>query len=256
VSGAAPTAPRVLVTRAVHQAGKLSAALAARGFDPVEVPVLALQPPASYDALDAALRTLGSFDWLIVTSANTVEALMARSAELGIELASMRAQIAAVGDATAKALQKAGLEVSLVPEKYVAESLVEALSSQVAGKRVLLAKAETVRDVIPAALCAAGATLVVADAYRNIMPPDAPARLAAALAAGIDAATFTSSSSVTHLADAAQAAHLAFPFADVKAVSIGPITSATLRAAGWEPAAEADPSDIAGLVDAVACTLR
>ena len=256
MSGAAPTAPRVLVTRAVHQAGKLSVALAARGFDPVEVPVLEIQPPASYDALDAALRSLGSFDWLIVTSTNTVEALVARSAELGVELASTRAQIAAVGDATAKALQKAGLDVSLVPEKYVAESLVEALSSQVAGKRVLLAKAETVRDVIPAALRAAGATLVVADAYRNAMPSDAPARLAAALAAGIDAATFTSSSSVTHLADAAQAAHLAFPFAGVKAVSIGPITSATLRAAGWEPAAEADPSDIAGLVDAVACTLR
>jgi uroporphyrinogen-III synthase len=75
--------------------------------------------------------------------------------------------------------------------------------------------------------------------------------LRAALEKGIDAATFTSSSSVTHLADAARAAGIAFPFAGVRAVSIGPITSQTLRELGWEPAAEATVSDIPGLIDAV-----
>jgi uroporphyrinogen-III synthase/uroporphyrinogen III methyltransferase/synthase len=246
---------RVLVTRAVHQASKLSTALAARGLKPVEVPVLEIQPPLSYAALDAALRELDSFDWLIVTSANTVEALTTRAAEIGEVLTTCPAQIAAVGEATAKAVRKIGLEVALVPEKYVAESLVELLARQVAGKRVLLAKAEVARDVIPEALHAAGASLVVADAYRNGMPAAAPNQLRAALEAGIDAVTFTSSSSVRHLADAAQAAGFAFPFAGVKAVSIGPITSATLSAAGWEPAAEANPSDIPGLVAATAQAL-
>lgn len=249
------SAPRVLVTRAVHQAGKLSATLLARGLEPVEVPVLEMQPPASFAALDAALRELSDFDWLIVTSANTVEALIARAAQIGVAFAPVKAQIAAVGAATAQAVRKVGLEVALVPEKYVAESLVAALAGWVADKRVLLAKAEVARDVIPEALRAAGASLVVADAYRNGMPADAPEQLRAALRVGIDAVTFTSSSSVTHLAAAAEAAGIAFPLTGVQAISIGPITSATLRAAGWEPAAEADPSDIPGLVEATAQAL-
>ncbi len=247
---------RVLVTRAVHQAGRLSEALRARGLSPVEVPVLEIQPPLSFEALDAALFEITSYDWIIVTSSNTVEALRARAALLHVDLVACRARIAAVGEATANAVRKAGLQVALIPEKYVAESLVSTLAAQVKGKRVLLAKAEVARDVIPEALRAAGATLVVVDAYRNAMPADAPKKLRAALAAGIRAATFTSSSSVTHLADAAQAAGIEFPFADVKAVSIGPITSQTLREAGWEPAAEADPSDIPGLVEALLTVLK
>lgn len=242
---------RVLVTRAVHQAGKLSASLAEHGLKPVEVPVLEIQPPASFAALDEALRAISSFDWLLVTSANTVEALAERAAEIGVVLTTCRAQIAAVGEASAKAVRKIGLDVALVPEKYVAESLLELLAGKVQGKRVLLAKAEVARDLIPASLRAAGAGLVVADAYRNAMPADAPEQLRQALAAGIAAVTFTSSSSVTHLADAARAAGLAFPFPGVQAISIGPITSATLREAGWTPAAEASPSDIPGLVEAV-----
>ncbi len=122
----------------------------------------------------------------------------------------------------------------------------------VRNRRILLARAEVARDVIPDALRAAGAAVDVADAYRNVMPEVAPALLRAALEQGIDAATFTSSSSVTHLADAAHAAGVEFPFAGVKGVSIGPITSQTLREAGWEPVAEANPSDISGLIAAVA----
>ena len=83
------------------------------------------------------------------------------------------------------------------------------------------------------------------------MPEPAPKKLRLALAEGIDAATFTSSSSATHLAEAARAARAAWPFAGVAAISIGPVTSATLRELGWEPAAEAKPSDIPGLVAAV-----
>ena len=248
--------PRILVTRAARQAGMLSDLLRARGFEAVEVPVLEMQPPASFASLDEALRTLDAYDWLIVTSANAVEAVAARAVLLKVPLAVFeKLQIAAVGEATARAVRKAGLDVALVPEKYVAESLVESLVGRVEGKKILLARAELARDVIPEALRAAGAELVVADAYRNAIPVGAPMQLRAALADGINAATFTSSSSVTHLADVAQAAGIAFPLAGVNAISIGPITSQTLRSANWEPAAEADPYDLAGLVDAVARAL-
>jgi uroporphyrinogen-III synthase/uroporphyrinogen III methyltransferase/synthase len=270
---------RILVTRAAHQAGKLSEGLRALGAEPVEVPVLEVQPPADLAPLDGALRSLDSYDWLILTSANTVRSLQERAQSLGLPLSpGPHLQVAAVGEATAAAARKAGLSVTLVPENYVAESLVEAVlhrayevsghdfsraknanhmrgalapAGNFRGQRFLIARAEIARDVIPDALRAAGATVDVVDAYRNVMPAATPELLRAALEKGIDAATFTSSSSATHLADAARAAGIAFPIAGVHAVSIGPITSQTLRNLGWEPAAEANLSDMPGLIAAV-----
>ena len=245
---------RVLVTRAAHQAGRLSAELRALGLTPVEVPVLEIQPPASLEPLDAALRNLAAYHWLILTSSNTVTALVDRAHTLGLHLPTLAAnvQIAAIGSATGEAATEAGLPPALLPKAYVAESLVEALGPHAAGRRILLARAAIARDTIPDALRAAGATVDVVDAYQNAIPADAPARLRAALQQGLAAATFTSSSSVTHLADAAIAAGLSFPFAAVASISIGPITSQTLREHGWPPAAEASPHDIPGLAAAVA----
>jgi uroporphyrinogen-III synthase/uroporphyrinogen III methyltransferase/synthase len=243
---------RVLVTRAAHQAGKLSEGLRALGAEPVEVPVLEIRPPENYAALDAALRQIRSYDWLILTSANTVHALVARASFLGIHLNHLAAlQVSAVGEATAVAARSAGMRVAFVPEAYVAESLVAGLLAQAAGQRILLARAAVARDVIPDALREAGAVVDVVDAYRNVLPEGAPILLRQAVAEGLDAATFTSSSSVTHLAEAARAAGVAWPLAGVPAISIGPITSQTLRDLGWPPAAEAEPSDIPGLIAAV-----
>ena len=247
---------RVLVTRAVHQAGKLSDGLRALGAEPVEVPVLEIRPPASFEPLDAALRKLGDYDWLILTSANTVRAVTDRAAELGLELAQPEGlKVAAVGEATAAAARKTGLQIGFVPDAYVAESLVAGLMGQIPGQRILLARAAVARDVIPDALREAGTEVDVVDAYRNVLPEAAPDQLRLALEQGIDAATFTSSSSATHLAEAARQAGTAWPLAGVPAVSIGPITSRTLRELGWEPAAEANPHDIAGLVAAIGRSL-
>ncbi len=243
---------RILVTRAAHQAGKLSEGLRALGAKPVEVPVLEIRPPANFSALDMALRLLNDYDWLVLTSANTVKALAERAVELGIPFApTPRLKVAAIGDGTAAAARKAGFTVTLVPESYVAESLQMGLTSLVRGKRVLLARATIARDVVPVALRRAGAVVEMVDAYRNVMPEGAPEDLRRALASGIHAATFTSSSSATHLAEAARAARIRFPFASVRAVSIGPVTSQTLRGLGWEPACEATVSDIPGLIEAV-----
>jgi uroporphyrinogen-III synthase/uroporphyrinogen III methyltransferase/synthase len=243
---------RILVTRAAQQAGKLSEGLRALGAEPVEVPVLEIRPPASFDAMDAALRNLARYDWLILTSANTVRALVERATALGIAFDQpTRLKVAAVGEATATAARKAGVQVTFVPETYVAESLVAGLLTQVAGQRILLARAAIARDVIPDAFRAAGARIDVVDAYQNVLPEAAPEQLHRAVAEGLDAATFTSSSSVTHLAEAARTAEIAWPFADVPAISIGAITSQTLVDLGWKPAAEADPSDLPGLILAV-----
>jgi uroporphyrinogen-III synthase len=179
-------------------------------------------------------------------------ALQNRAQELGISLtvpASLK--VATIGDATAAVARKAGIQVTLVPESYVAESLQKGLTGLVNGKKILLARATIARDVIPVALQQAGAEVDVVDAYRNELPAEAPELLRQGLAHGVHAATFTSSSSVTHLAEAARAAHIKFPFAKVAAISIGPVTSKTLRSLSWIPACEATVSDIPGLVDAV-----
>jgi len=240
---------RILVTRAAHQAGKLSEGLRALGAEPVEVPVLEIQPPESFAPLEAALRNLSRYDWLVLTSANAANVIGFRASLEGLRLTRQSdLKVAAVGAATAAAAEKIGLKVDLIPESYVAEGLVNALAQQIAGLRILLARAAVARDVIPDALRAAGAVVDVVDAYRNVMPEAAPKLLRTALEKRIDAATFTSSSSVTHLADAARAAGIAFPFAGVHAISIGPITSQTLRELGWEPAGEASVSDIRGLI--------
>jgi uroporphyrinogen-III synthase len=243
---------RILVTRGAMQAAKLSDGLRALGANPVEVPVLEIVPPASYELLDAALGNLTSYDWLIFTSANTVHTLAERASHAGKPLPKFSApQVAAVGAATAQAARDAGMAVSVVPENYIAEGLVATLQHKIAGKRVLLARAAVARDLIPDALRAAGATVDVVDAYRNAMPEAAPRQLRIAFAKGLDAATLTSSSSVTHLARAAEAAGIPFPLKGVRSISIGPITSQTLRDLNWPPAAEADPHDIPGLIAAV-----
>jgi uroporphyrinogen-III synthase len=245
---------RVLVTRARHQAGKLSEGLRALGAEPVEVPVLEIQPPANYDPLDRALGKLNQFDWAIFTSANAVRAVADRASHLSIKLkTSAPRQVAAVGSATAEALRKIGLEVAFIPEAYIAESLLEGLVGKLPGKRILIARAAIARDIIPDSLRAHGAVVKVVDAYQNGVPAEAPEELRRAMSERIDAAPFTSSSTVTHLAEAAAKAGIGFPLRGVPAISIGPITSGTLRELGWPPAAEADPHDVPGLIDA---TLR
>ena len=244
---------RILVTRAAHQAGKLSDGLRALGAQPIEVPILEIQPPETYAPLDEAIRNLAAYNWLILTSANTIRALASRAAALGVSLTQPATlKVAAIGQATAEAARDQGFQVTIVPESYVAESLVQALASQSAGQKILLARAAIARDIIPDALSKAGAEVDVVDAYRNVMPNDTPARLRVALEQGIDAATFTSSSSATRLAEAAHAAQIPWPFPAIPAISIGPITSATLRELAWEHAIEANPSDIQGLISAAA----
>ena len=243
---------RILVTRARHQAGQLSEKLRALGAEVVEIPAIEIVPPESYAEVDAALRNLSQYQWLIVTSANGAQALRERMGAPGVEagiLADLK--VAAVGSATAQALREMGLAVT--PAEYVAESLVEALGDRVRGQRVLLARAAVARDVIPDALRARGAMVDVVDAYRTVIPAESVTAIRTLFGPGgraPDAATFTSSSTVTNFLNLLREAGVARP-GSMRAVSIGPITSRTLRENRWEPAGEADPHDLGGLVEVV-----
>jgi uroporphyrinogen-III synthase len=245
---------RILVTRARHQAGQLSEKLRALGAEVIEIPAIEIVPPESYADLDRALGNLSQYRWLIVTSANGAKALGERMQALGFGSGAFaHLKIAAVGSATARGLAEMGLAIAVTPAEYVAESLVEALGDQVGGQRVLLARAAVARDVIPDALRARGASVDVVDAYRTVIPGESVTAVRTLFGPGgrvPDAATFTSSSTVTNFLNLLRESGVQMP-GTMRAVSIGPITSGTLRENGWKPAAEADPHDLAGLVGAV-----
>lgn len=254
VTGSPLIGRKILVTRARHQAGALADRLRALGAEVLEVPAIEIAPPESYAPLDAALLDSSPYQWLIVTSVNGTRALADRMSLLKIGSAGLaHLKIAAVGPATAQALREMGLEIAVTPREYVAESLVEFLGDQASGQRVLLARAAVARDVIPDALRAQGATVDVVDAYRTVIPAESVTQISTILCRSggtPDAATFTSSSTVTNFLHLLQEAGVDVP-KTMRAISIGPVTSQTLRDHGWEPAAEADPHDLNGLVQAV-----
>jgi uroporphyrinogen-III synthase len=229
----------------------LSAELTKLGAKAIEVPAIEILPAASFGMLDDALRNIARFQWLIVTSANSVRVVQERCVELNLWPSDfLHLKTAAVGAATARAMEEAGFSVAVTPKEYVAESLLDALPEELRENRVLIARAEVARDVIPDALRARGARVDVVEAYRTTVPRESVAMMAEVFAARLpDAATFTSSSTVTNFFYLLREAGCVRPDG-MLAVSIGPITSQTLRDHGWEPAAEADPHDVTGLVAA------
>src|SRR5277367_2162370 len=156
---------RILITRARHQSSDLANQLEALGATPILIPTIEIAPPSSFAALDAALTCLRTYDWLLFTSANAVEAFHRRAQFL--HLTQLPKKIAVIGPATLRAANEIGLTVDLVPPKYVAESLTEALLPEASGKSFLLVRAAEARDILPETLIAAGASVTIAEAYRN-----------------------------------------------------------------------------------------
>jgi uroporphyrinogen-III synthase len=246
---------RIIVTRAQHQSASLAQMLHDRGADVEEIPTIEIRPPADFAPFDSALRQLTAYDWLVLTSANGVEALFRRADSIHADLAALRKlNICAIGPATRRAIEKRGFDVAVVPKHYVAESIVLALREQVVGKRVLLVRAKDARDVIPRELCRAGAEVDVVAAYETVIPDGTREQLVALLMSPEppQAITFTSSSTARHLVFALGGAERARTLLrGVALISIGPVTSATLRELGLTPASEASEYTMPGLVQAV-----
>jgi uroporphyrinogen-III synthase len=244
---------RILVGRARHQAGSLSTSLRSLGASVIEIPFIEIRNPRSFQPLDDALKNLQAYDWLVLTSANGVEALWQRVRRLRLTRKHLRhLQIAAIGPATKKALVQHGLKVKMVPEEYVAESVVKGLRDQVKGKRVLLVRAKVARDVIPGELRDAGAQVDVVEAYETVVPEKSRVRLRALMktkARRPHLVTFTSSSTAKNFA--ALLGRTAASLKTVQFASIGPVTSATLRELGMPVAIEASEYTMSGLIRAI-----
>jgi uroporphyrinogen-III synthase len=272
---------RVLVGRTRHQAGALSAELRNLGAKVTEIPFIEIRRPRSFQSLDSALKTLDTYDWLILTSANGVEAMWARLEKLGISLdrhkrsterkgqkltrrtqrdlkarpssPERRLRVAAIGPATKRAIEQHGLKVDVVPKEYVAESVVRSLKAKVKGKRVLLLRAKVARDVIPHELRRARAHVDVVEAYETVVPKSSQRRLQAVLAnpkRRPQIVTFTSSSTVKNFVGLVGSRKVS-TLDGIRTASIGPITSATLREFKLPVDIAAKEFTIPGLVAAI-----
>lgn len=255
---------RVLVGRAKHQAGSLSKELRKLGADVLEIPFIEIRKPRSYRPLDTALKNLADYDWLILTSVNGVEAMWGRLTHLRISKKALRhLKIAAIGPATKKAIEKRRVRVDVVPEEYVAESVVKSLRRQVKGKRVLLVRAKVARDVIPNELRRADAVVHVVEAYETVVPISSRTRLLAALKDARkrpNVVTFTSSSTVKNfvqlLGASPRVRKTPALLEGVTLASIGPVTSSTLRELALGVDVEARQFTIPGLVAAIVAKRR
>lgn len=247
----------VLVTRAPHQAAALVGPLEALGAEVLVAPMIDTVDPADWAPADAALRTLASYDWLVLTSTNAVDRLLARLDHLGVSRAAFDGvRIAVVGAATAERLAEHGLTPDVVPADFRAEGLIEefeALGVVAPGTRFLLPRAERAREILPEALRDRGATVDVAVVYRTVPTTPDPAIVERLRSGGIDVITFTSPSTVRHFVSWLSSAGLdpESVLATAAAASIGPVTSEALRSRGHEVAIEAPESTMGGLVRAI-----
>jgi uroporphyrinogen III methyltransferase/synthase len=244
---------RVVVTRARAQASGLATRLRDLGADVVELPAIRIEPTLDTEAVRDAVAAMHSYALVCLTSPNGVRLLFDAMAAQGRDARALaNATVAAIGPGTAGALRNNGVIADIVPEKFVAEGLIESLADvDVKGRPVLVARAADARDVLPEWLEGRGAAVDVVALYDTVREePDEPALTAAE---GADYVTFTSSSTVRNLVATVGDR---FP-RDARVISIGPVTSETATEAGLEVHVEAARHDIDGLVEAlVADALR
>jgi uroporphyrinogen III methyltransferase/synthase len=254
---------RVVVTRARAQASGLASTLRELGAHVVELPAIRIEPRTESDEVKGAIERIGQYALIVLTSPNGVRLLFEAMRGVGLDARALArpergaqdsepgaagsgTTVAAIGPGTARALARAGVIADIVPERFVAESLVEALAQvDVAGKRVLLARAAEARDVIPEHLSERGAEVDVVALYETVR--EEPSAEAIEAAQSADYVTFTSSSTVRNLTEA-----LGERFPDAARIaSIGPVTSEAAAKAGLEVHVEAERHDVGGLVAAL-----
>ncbi len=246
---------RIAITRPREQAADLAARLEALGARVVSLPAIRIAPIEDPAPLDAAIAQLGAYDWLVFTSVNGVRAFAMRLEATGHAWTERGlARIAAIGPATASALEREGVAVALTPDEYIAEGILDGLGL-VAGQRILLARADIARRALAEGLRLRGAEVDEVAAYRTIAEPVAPELIQRALLdERVDAITFTSSSTAQGLLQglAAMGRDPHEALRGVALAAIGPITAATLRENGLEPALVAEEYTMPGLATALA----
>ena len=248
------TGVAVLVTRAGRQAETLVRQLEAAGARALELPTIEILPPENFSALDAAVEDIATYDWVIFTSVNSIPPFLERLQRAGKNASCLAAlQIGAIGPETAKRLEASGIRTTLVPARYQAEGILDAIPADLMrGKRVLIPRAAEAREILPQALRAWGASVDVVVAYRTMLPNVDVAPVRQMFRRGeIDAVTFTSSSTVKNFVRLFGGGTLGQIVDGSLVACIGPITAKTVEEQGGHPAIIAGEFTTGGLTRAL-----
>lgn len=245
---------RIVITRAKEQASGFRQLLKGAGAEVLEIPTIRIAPPDSWEPLDRAVKELERYRWVIFTSANGVENFRRRLTGKGKDLRALRgARVAAIGPATAAALEAWGIVPELVPDEYRAEGLVERLRGLIRPEdQVLLPRAAETRDLLVTELQRLGARVTEVAAYRTLPVSEGALSLRSALKAGeVDVVTFTSSSTARNFAAMFSEAERRSLLRNVVVASIGPITAATAGEFGLDSRIMPQEYTIPALVRAI-----
>lgn len=246
---------RIVVTRSRDQASVFAEKLIDLGATPIEFPSIEVVPPSNWDELDAALRELASYQWLVFTSANAVRFFFQRLRELGMDIRALHGlKICAVGPKTAESLETFSLQADLIPEEFKAEGVIAALGGMsVKGVRFLIPRAKVAREIIPDKLRERGAEVTVATAYENVRPTTDVDRVRKLFQDGkISAVTFTSSSTVNNFVEMLGKSEYKPFMKGVAVACIGPVTAKTAEEYGMHVDVMPKDYTIPALVDAMA----
>jgi uroporphyrinogen III methyltransferase / synthase len=251
---------RIINTRAQAQAADLSALLRKKGAVVLELPTIEIKPAGPGSAIDKKLAAVEKFDWVIFTSANSVDVFFKRLIALHKNAGILKnIKIGSIGPGTTRSLTKFRIVPTLTAKDSVGEGLVGALK-KIGGwkkKKVLIPRAEKARDIVPDTLAKWGAEVTIVPVYKTVVPEKVGKRvLGAVIQNRYDLITFTSSSTFENLLSLTGQRGLSAAGGSIKAASIGPATSATIRKSGIEPLIEAKEHSVQGLVDAIELYFR
>jgi uroporphyrinogen-III synthase len=244
----------VVVTRAATQSSEVFEELSARGANVKLLPLISFAPPQDYAPMDAALNALASFDWVLFTSANAVQALERRGEYLGLNLNALAGlpRAAAVGPATSDAAEAAGFSVEYVAADHSGAGLARELGEELRGRKVLVPRSDRGNPDLPAALLRSGAVVTEVVAYRNL-PPGSTDRekVHEALRTGVDGILFYSPSAVQNFLELLGRERLGTLQGRAVMVAIGHATAAALSGSGIERIARAADTTTKAVVEAL-----
>ncbi len=246
---------KILITRARQQSGEFAAFLKKLGADVIEFPTIEIVPPLSWKELDRAISRLGTYDWIIFTSANGVIFFWQRLREKGkLHRFPSSLKVCAIGPATANQLKERRVSVHHIPKEFIAESILEGFQEMaIKGKRLLLARAKKARDILPKGLKKMGAAVDVVEVYRTVKPKGGSKKLGQLLKdQKIDVIAFTSSSTVNHFAELLKKEDFKKLLKGVAIASIGPVTTKTVKEWGLKVRIQPKQYTIPGLTRAIA----
>ncbi|MBP8645437.1 MAG: uroporphyrinogen-III C-methyltransferase [Syntrophobacteraceae bacterium] len=244
----------ILVTRTREQAGDFKSRLEELGARCIEFPTIDIEPPASWEPLDHAVRNLEKYHWLVFTSVNGVRFFMERLWAAGLDARALgKVRLAAIGPKTAESLGKYGLRPDLIPREYRAESILEGLSSMgIRGKRFLIPRALVARDVLPDTLRREGAEVDLVPAYETVVPSGhGPEIMKAIEEHQVHCVTFTSSSTVSNFFQLCPQEKILPWMRTVDIACIGPITAQTAQEYGLEVKIMPREYTVAALAEAI-----